>query len=378
MRAIPVVLLGLLLACNGGPGPEPTPPPPTPTPCPDLGVPWCHETDPPMHCGECKHQPPEEDCPVKAPPCEPTPPPNLPEPQCQTFTNRAGVLDIVGDDCDCYMGEVWQPCPEPECGFPQGIPNSKFTGTTNPGTFGSVVNATMAELTGCNVGSDCPITFGPDPWMALVCEKLCEKGFNCGRHKDTPPGATDQISVIQGSFCDGRAHENYQIYNYGGQKVRWAPGGKQDGWYVDCGGITPTPTPPPTPSPTPPPGSACGDPHPETCERTQFSLKKHHQNWDSTYQCTRSCDYCEAIGMGEHGGVIRCGCPVRPECGQDAPPDAICHEREACERDMIGDQKWWCDGQPIEPLPHNSAQAHCTGHVKTCTEDGRTCAEADW
>jgi hypothetical protein len=245
--------------------------------------------------------------------------------------------------------------------------------------MGSVVNRAMADITGCSVGQEpCPISFHVDVWFRLVCERIKEMGFCCGRHNDTPPGATDQISVKATDFCDGGQHENYRVINPAENGVRWFPSAKLDAWNVDCPpGPTPPPTPPPTPTP-PPPGSDCGDPHPSTCEQTEIGLKKHHQNWDSTYKCTRSCEYCEAIGMGSIGGTIRCSCPVRPECGSDAEPDAICHEREACEADAIGVQQWWCNGQPIAPLPHNSAQAHCIGHVRTCTEDGRTCAEADW
>jgi hypothetical protein len=44
---------------------------------------------------------------------------------------------------------------------------------------------------------------------------------------------------------------------------------------------------------------------------------------------------------------------------------------------MLGEQQWWCDGQPIESET-NPAQAVCCGTVRTCTEDGRTCGEATW
>ncbi len=369
-----------LAGCNGfPPGPQPTPSPtatPTPWECP-LEMPGCHETEPPQQCSSeaspCWHNPTgqPEHC-EEAPKCDE---PELPQPQCPTFTDRAGIVRTLDDPCDCYFGQAWNPCPEPQvCDFPQGIEDRITPAAHNPGTMGSVVNRAMADITGCPVGQNpCPISFQVDVWFNLVCERIREMGFCCGRHDNEPPGATDQISVKATDFCDGGQHENYRVINPAENGVRWFPSAKLDAWNVDCGDVGPTP--PPTPSP--PPGSDCPDPHPETCEEWGFGLKKHGPDWDSTFQCRKSCAYCEAIGMGEHGGVIRCGCPVRPECGHDAEPDAICHDRPACEADMIGEQQWWCDGQKIESN-ENSAQARCHGHVKTCTEDGRTCGEADW
>jgi hypothetical protein len=218
----------------------------------------------------------------------------------------------------------------------------------------------MSDLTGCNVGSDCPITFGPDPWMALVCEKLCEQGLNCGRHDNEPPGATDQISVKQGSFCDGQLHENYQIYNYGGKKVRWAPGGKQDGWYVECEDTQP------------PPSSECVDPDPRGLP-AEFVLHCGQGNGtvcDSTYR-VRSREYCDAVCSPLEPDVCFTGrnaCPMRME----GDP-----ERHVCYNEVVAPQQWWCDGQPIDPLDHNPARARCVGLVKTCTADGETCSTKD-
>ena len=76
-----------------------------------------------------------------------------------------------------------------------------------------------------------------------------------------------------------------------------------------------------------------------------------------------------------------CNDPDDPGCIRRAGPCPIAAEgdpnRPACERAVIGDQKWWCDGQPIQNSG-NPAQARCEGHVKTCTEDGSVCNEADW
>lgn len=383
------VTLTILPGCpGGGPGPQPTPPPPHTEQCQkllDQGLPWCDKVEPPMSCGECVHNPSQDPrhC-EQAPDCGGPGP--LPEPQCPTFTDRGGSLRPMGDNaCDCYFGEVWHPCEVVENQWFPIVPENQITGAGgNPGTMGSVVNKAMAELTGCYAGQEpCPLSLPEDLWDQAVCRKIHEYGFYCGRHVESPlgqvcppgGGCSDQISVKASSFCDGGPHENYRIVAPGQDRVRWYPSAKLDAWNVDCTGARwpqdGGPTPPP-PTPSPPPGDGCGDPHPRTCTQSQITVKRHGGpnscRWDSTYQCTRSCDYCKAIGMGSIGGTIRCSCPVRPE---GSP------ERAACERAVLGTQQWWCDGQKIDPEA-NPAQAVCCGHVKTCTEDGATCGEGDW
>jgi len=357
----------------------------------DAGEVTCSTEERPV-----KHWPPAQECPVLTEACE-EPPPPLPQPQCPTFTDRGGVLQPLRsaagkEPCDCYIGEEWAgDCeepppvePEPDCGFPQGAPNSDFTGTGNPGTYGSVVNVVMADLSGCAVGTDCPITFGPDPWMALVCEELCKRGLNCGRHDNEPPEATDQISVKRGSFCDGLLHENYQIYNYGGKKVRWAPGGAQDGWILDPESAVCTDGPV-----EPPPTGDCPAPHPDLT-RMKFNTAEKGNHLDTTWTTNYQPDFCGTIGFccmpgtgvdnvcGSPGCVPRGGCPVRPECGPDVPPDAICHDRMACEAELC-DQKWTCNGEPYPGWRGNPAQTDCRGHWKTwCSAPGSTAvAEGD-
>jgi hypothetical protein len=53
-------------------------------------------------------------------------------------------------------------------------------------------------------------------------------------------------------------------------------------------------------------------------------------------------------------------------------------ERAACYAKYVDVQQWWCDGVPVEASNETGSQAWCHGHVKTCTEDGVTCAGADW
>jgi hypothetical protein len=369
MKKVLVAAMALsMIGCGSWPpggGQPPKPPePPHTEECQallDQGLPWCHEAD--MTCGECVHNPSSDPrhC-QKADACEPTEPPPLPEPQCPSFTDRGGTLRVQGDACDCWFGQQWVECPtEPpvaSCGFPQGIPNEKFTLAPNPGTYGSAINAVMADITRCSVGSDCPITFGPDPWMALVCEKLCEAGLNCGRHINATPGGTDQISVKSGSFCDGQPHQNYKIYNYGGGKVIWAPAAKQDGWRVECvdGPVEPPPT------------GECVNPDP-TGYGAEFTVHCGLGNGtmcDSTYKVVGR-QYCEQVCSPIDPETCFTGrdkCPLRME----GDP-----EREICERQEIGEQAWWCDGQPIDP-EENRARARCpSGNARTCTEDLETC-----
>jgi len=373
-RSLVVILSVLLLpACGGNPGPGPIPPEPTPEPTPpytaacqellDQGLPWCHDVSPPLTCGECVHNPSGDPrhC-EKAPDCNEPPPPELPEPQCSTFMDRGGTIQLTSGECDCYRETVWIPCPDPpqptECGFPQGIPEDDFTYDPNgQGTLGSVINATMSDMTGCSVGSDCPITFAPDVWMHLVCDKLCnERSLNCGRHIDQTPGGTDQISVIVGSFCDGRPHQQYQIFNYGGGKVRWAPGGSQGTYTVSC-----TDQPPPSPQ-------NCTDPDPRGLS-ARFDCHRvgNGNKIDCTYKVTVR-EYCEQVCSPIEPDVCFTGrnkCPMRME----GDP-----ERHVCYEAVVAPQKWWCNGQEIEST-ENPAQAVCSGPARTCTGDGATCQE---
>jgi hypothetical protein len=336
-------------------------------------MPRCDLVEPPQQCSSeespCWHNPTQDPlhC-EEAPACEDPAPPELPEPQCPQFTDRGGTVRPLNEACDCYFGQVWHPCPEEECGFPQGVPNEAFTGVQNPGVYGSVVNRAMADLSGCAVGTDCPITFHPDVWMALVCEKLCDQGLNCGRHDNEPPGASDQISVKRGSFCDGQPHENYQVYNYGGKKVRWAPGGTQDAWIVDPS------TPACASAPSPPPTGQCPQPHPDM-SRMKFTSHERGNHLDTTLTTVGQPEFCASIGFCCTPGspsndcddpqcVPRGGCPVRPECGPSDPPDAICHDRALCEAELC-DQQWTCNGEPRPGWRGNQAQTDCEGHYKT-------------
>jgi hypothetical protein len=117
------------------------------------------------------------------------------------------------------------------------------------------------------------------------------------------------------------------------------------------------------------PGPECSAPRPRLQPDTMwFSLGQHScpsgPCWDSTWMVKNQPGYCDNWWSD---GRLRC--PVRPE----GHP-----QRESCENLLRGGQLWWCDGEPIQSLPGNVAQAECKGHVKTCDQGNRWCAEADW
>lgn len=153
-------------------------------------------------------------------------------------------------------------------------------------------------------------------------------------------GGREAVFILR---SDGLAEENHAVFFGDGG---WT--GNGFGKFMGChSGVPPV---------------QCGKPDPLGLP-AEFSLNKHNRDWDATYRVYKEHDYCEAAGF-----VNRMTCPVRPEGN---------YQREACERRVIGEQKWWCDGEPIESA-ENPAQARCFGQVKTCTEDGRVCAEAAW
>lgn len=328
--------------------------------------PWCHETDPPMTCGECKHNPTTTPghC-EKAPDCA-EPPPVDPPP------------------VDPPEENMWFPI----------VPQDQITAVRgNPGHQGTAVNRAMAQVTGCAVGQEpCPISLPVDLWFQAVCRQLhvldpipgdpnVKVGWYCGRHVESPlgqvcppgGGCTDQISVKRDSFCDGGFHENYRIINPAENGVRWYPSAKLDAWNVDCTGATwpqePGTIPPPV---DPPPSGQCVDPDPRGLP-AEFVLHCGQGNGtvcDSTYR-VKSREYCNAVCSPIEPDVCFTGrgaCPMRME----GDP-----ERHVCYEAVVAPQQWWCDGQPIDPLDHNPARARCTGRARTCTADNATCGEAD-
>lgn len=196
-----------------------------------------------------------------------------------------------------------------------------------------MVNVVMANLTGCNIGSDCRHgdgigEAGAQKWMARVIAQLQLRGLCAGQHET---GVTDEIAVA--TKCDG-PWEGYHVANFGGGKVVWSPNAARPTWTPQSGCSatppptplpTPTPGPVPTPSPTPVPG-ACPVPVPGPLAR--FDAKVHVQgpNWttlDSTPLVGPDAAFCAAIGYTDG----RRYCPPRAEGGTDI---------QACNELVVG------------------------------------------
>ena len=306
MRTLVAVMIVGLAACNGGGPPDPQP---TPTP------PYTDE--------------------------------------CQNLINQGFQwCHEIGQQCgDC----LHNPSTDPRhCELAPACPNPEPTPTPSPGEC-----AQEAELV--------PTTCGGAVYNAAVKQATIALGDLTGNPpQENLKVLAAEITEQTGRKCifagveaifllrpDGKYEENHAVYFGDGG---WT--GNGFGKFIGCHNAA-NPSPPPT---------VCTDPDPRGL-RAEFVLKKHHQDWDSTYKI-RNREYCHSVCSPLEPDVcfIRDACPVRFE----GDP-----EREVCEEVMIGDQKWWCDGQPIESN-ENPAQARCHGHVKTCTEDGVTCAEADW
>jgi hypothetical protein len=92
-----------------------------------------------------------------------------------------------------------------------------------------------------------------------------------------------------------------------------------------------------------------------------------------------ACGYCDAIGMGEIGGQIRCGCPVRNECKpveQTPPQNFKCEERVACEAYLTGGTKLESRNDATCEFAHgNPFQFHPSGgNCRLCSiGDPRVC-----
>lgn len=276
----------------------------------------CPQAPPPPPCEECPTCP---DCPTPTPCPEPTPTPT--------------------------------PTPEPGCSFPQGLPEGEYTGAEASSTKAALVNAVMAEITGCNVGSRCLHGKSPQEWMQLVVAAIRERGTCAGQHID---GQTDEIAVKVDNAC---RWEGYHITTHGANPtVVWAPGAVRPSWII--------------------PSRYCGDVAQDGCpaplpDKTKFkiNLAKHNGKWDATPTTVMTCAYCAEIGLGEMGGVPRCGCPMRPEGNV---------YRSACERYVLGgDPVWYCNGVRIESLA-NPYQASCNGVVRVCNVSESVCNTATW
>lgn len=120
------------------------------------------------------------------------------------------------------------------CRFPQGVPEPDFTHhATTSSSVGSVVNTVMQQLSGCPIGSDCPLGAAfptAERWFDAVNAALRARGLCAGQHEE---GHTDEIAVSD-SGCTGLWY-GYHVYNYGGGKVVWAPGAQRGSWSITPG-----------------------------------------------------------------------------------------------------------------------------------------------
>lgn len=116
------------------------------------------------------------------------------------------------------------------CSFPQGVPDSDFTGhATTSTSVGNTVNQVMSQLSGCPIGSDCQLTGFADAqaWFAAVTAALRSRGLCAGQHE---VGSTDEIAVSD-TGCTGLWY-GFHAFNYGGSKVVWAPGANRGSWSI--------------------------------------------------------------------------------------------------------------------------------------------------
>jgi hypothetical protein len=305
----------------------------------------CHEVDPPQTCSTeespCWHNPTQdpEHCEF-APDCSDS---GLPQPQCDSFTDRGGTLRTTADDpCGCWFGEEWAGDCEGGCVIESNLvaidcptPGADFQDQVKAATD------TLGDLRGRP----------PQENLAKLAEQLRVQMPNrC---------LIDGIEAVFIHRDDGSYEENHSVFFGNGG---WTNSGR--GAFIGCHEDTG--------NPTEPPGGECVDPDPTGLE-TRFKGKKHHQDIDTVYQ-VKSFDYCTEAGF-----TARTWCPLRNE----GDPD-----REVCEEQEIGEQQWWCDGVLLDPcvegvnedacVRENRAMARCHGHAKFCTEDGATCGEMDW
>jgi hypothetical protein len=154
--------------------------------------------------------------------------------------------------------------------------------------------------------------------------------------------------------------------------VRWdSRGPKFNDWSISNSDFCKN-GPPDPPDPTPPPGGeVCADPNPRGLP-ARFVLKRigNGNKITSTYQISQR-SYCDQVCSPTEPDVCYTGrnnCPVRMEGDPERVPCEL-------QPDVVGEQQWWCDGQPIEPSNPTGSQAVCRGLAKTCTQDGATCAE---
>jgi hypothetical protein len=280
-------------------------------------------------------------------------------------------------------GEGWKFIPAPvqdptDCDGPVSV-----TAPDHVSTLGEKVNEAILRVYGCD-GGRCVVTDGRYLVQRKIIDELRRMGLCAGQHQ---PGTgptdygTDEIAVAPSTTA---VREGFRVYAgpaVGSGTLILSPQGRAPAW-VPSGAPAqqPPPAPPtqppgPAPPPAPPDGGSCSSPLPPKLwtaatlppgwgedqigrPRWEIGCGPHNNVIDCTAKVApQACAYCDSIGMGEAGGQIRCGCPVRNEC-----PGVKCEERVACEAYLTGGTRL----QTCAEARAADSSVECTPTVAAC------------
>jgi len=342
---VALAIAGWMPAC--GPIKPPGPPTPPPPEEPATPSPVC---EPPGLVTGCWHQPPGE-------PWQFIPPTTLPQPSGDCSPTLDSKLGAPANDDANWRLAADQSTSN---GFKQAV--------------WQAVDQAKAACPAAWAG-DCMKAgvSGIDHGYLLIAKELQKSGWSVSQAKDSDGKVYDHLYVRRapGTF-DWNATK---LFYYGNGCLITGDGAfTVHGWYTFVGS---DPTPPPVePPPVSPPAGACSDPLPPKVwtEGTlppgwgQDQIGKprwvieggpHGVVIDNTAKVApQACDYCASIGMGESGGQLRCGCPVRNEC----PGTFKCEERAACEAYLTGGTKL----QTCAEAKAADPEVQCTPSSATC------------
>lgn len=358
MEKLRALIMGLGIAgyaaCSGSHGGAPPAPPTLPTPAPEVHEPVCV---PPGLIFGCWHQPP---------------------------------------------GQGWIFIQAPEAPVPAGCVIAGLPGSILPtpdATSSKAVNETLAEVTGCSIGSRCVLRVGQQAFHAHVNAALRAKGLCAGQHEPN----SDEIAVSTGPAAIRQSYKIYMGFQGDGpippgeveRTVVWFPGGARQAYLPGVSDVsgdlppapTPSPSPAPGPSPTPAPAPPTSDACPiAPCPIREWTRETLPEGWgdneigrpaykinsttyaggpdrDTTPVVKRQLAFCQSIGFNNPNEPPRAECPVRP----DGHP-----EREAVERWLLygGFVRQGRNGETAEscaPRHDNPAMFHeGTGNCRQC------------
>ena len=317
--ALATVALVALFGCGPINPPDPPDPPDPPTPpweCPLAEeMPGCHETG--------------QTCSAIGAPCWHNPTSN-PE-HCEQAA-----------PCPTDPPDPPDPPPSDGCAVESQLVLSTCAGAVYNATVKQATDA-LGDLTGGH----------PQENLKLLASKVKEQS---GR--ECVFGGQEALFLLR---PDGLYEENHAVFFRDGS---WT--GNGFGKFKHCHSVEGS---------VPPPSESCGPPHPNLA-KMKFNHTDKGNHVDTTWTTVNQCAYCAEINMGCMPGTgvypdctHRCGCPVRPEGHV---------ERQPCEAELC-DQKWTCNGVPVEGWKGNPAQTNCQGHwVTWCSAEGSTArAEGD-